>query len=282
MLSPQIAWFQPHPQLMPYVECYWMMALPQGVHMPPQRMPADARIELLFNFGDPSVRAAADGSDLCKVTAHSYILGARGQGYSFEHLGEPRYAAVRFKPGGLSAFTRIPLADMSELHVGLEDLWGRGEAHELEVRLEAAQTHQLQAHLLESALLAHLQPPEHLARLLYAVGQVERADDALTLRGLADEINMSDKHFERLFARYVGFRPSLFARVTRFQQVMYRAMAQPDTNLGHLAQNAGYYDQAHFNKDFKRFSGSAPSEFLAEQHEFIRASTPSHLLVQRL
>jgi AraC-like DNA-binding protein len=48
--------------------------------------------------------------------------------------------------------------------------------------------------------------------------------------------------------------------------------------LGQLALIAGYYDQAHFSKDFKRFSGSTPQEFFAAQHEFIQITTPSEVV----
>lgn len=279
MDSPRFARFQPAPVLALYVECYWMLQLPIGQALPLQRMPADGRIEIMFNFGAGSRRMAADGSDLCVVDSACFVLGARGQGYTLEHSGAPRYIAIRFKPGGLSAFARVPLAELTDIYLDLDNLWDGRMVREITDQLEAAATPKAQALILNAVLLARLHPPDHLPRLLYAVNQLQTPQFEMTMPMLADEISVSQKHFERLFARYIGFRPSLFARIVRFQQAMYSAMTQPKAlTLGQLALAAGYYDQAHFTKDFKHFSGITPNSFFGTTHQFVRITTPSRVV----
>ncbi len=279
MDTPRFARFEPIPLLAPYVECYWMLEVPGGQTLDQQRMPADGRIEVMFSFGGGSRRVAADGSDDCVVRSYSFVLGARGQGYTLEHFSAPRYVSIRFRPGGLSAFSRVPMTDLTDIYVDLDCIWHQPTVRRLEEQLEAASSAKAQAAIINHALLAKLQPVEHLQRLLYAVYQLESAQSDMTMPLLADTINMSQKHFERLFARYVGFRPSLFARVVRFQQAMYGALYQPETlTLGQLALSAGYYDQAHFSKDFKRFSGVAPKDFFSATHQFIQIATPAQMV----
>lgn len=270
----------PAPALAPYVECYWMLSLPRGMTtLPPQAMPADGRVEVMFSFGEASRRWAADGSDTCEVSAHSYILGARGQGYHFDHAGPPRYVAIRFKPGGWSAFARLPADESADVYLSLDMLWGAPVARELEDRLESAHTPQAAAFVLDSALLSRLAPPDHLTRLLYAVRQMQNGSIHLTIPDLADAVNVSQKHFERLFTRYIGFRPSYYARIARFQRVLYGVtMGGVSLSLGQLALSAGYYDQAHFTKDFKRFSGLSPREFFASSHGFVRIAAPEQVV----
>jgi AraC-like DNA-binding protein len=270
---------QPTQALKSYIECYWMLSLPAETAALPQRMPADGRIELMFSFAAPTRRIAMDKSDDCLVTARSYILGARGQGYSFHHPGALHYVAVRFRPGGLSAFTRLPAVETTDLHVPLDALWDAAPVRDLESRLYAAESSYEQARLLDAALLQRLNPPQHLLWIQYAVAQLESGDVTLTMPDLASRLYISQKHMERLFARYIGFRPSLYARIVRFQQAMYLAMQQPGAvTLGQLAAFAGYYDQAHFTKDFKRFSGSPPQDFLAQPHSFVRITTPPEVV----
>lgn len=277
--SPTFTKIAPHPMLTPYIECYWMLSIPAGAPLSTQQMPADGRVELMFSFGGASRRWAADGSDDCTVTSRSYLLGVRGQGYAFDHDAPPRYVAVRFKPAGWAAFAKLPADRAADLHVGLDVLWGAPAARELEDRLESAPTPQAVARLLDAALIAHLTPPDHLVRVLHAARRMQLGRADLTMPDLAGEINVSQKHFERLFIRFIGYRPSYYARIARFQRVLYGAMmVNGRRSLGQLAQDAGYYDQAHFSKDFKRFSGSTPRDFFAAQHGFVQVATPEQVV----
>ena len=69
---------------------------------------------------------------------------------------------------------------------------------------------------------------------------------------------MSTRHLQRLFARDLGFPPKTVARVLRFQRALTGLMDDPRRSLGELAAASGYFDQAHFIKDFRRFSGGVP------------------------
>jgi len=252
-----------------------MLEIPSGQVVQPQPIPADGRVELMFSFAAGSRRVAADGSDECVVQAHSFLLGARGQGYLLNHMGVPHYIAVRFKPGGLSAFARLPLFELADVYLDLDRVWEPSIVRGLEDQLFHAPTAQVQAAILDRALLGRLNPPDHLQRLLYSVNQLQGFSMAQSIPALADEINLSQKHFERLFARYIGFRPSLFARVARFQRALYISpQVLGRLNLGQLAVHLGYYDQAHFTRDFKQFSGSTPNHFFAAQHDFVTSAAP--------
>ncbi|GEM_PF-1962037 len=274
--APQLMRLTPCNILRPYIECYWILSSPSGYTPETQRMPADGRVEMMFSFGSDSERTTPDGGDLCTIRTSSFILGARGQGYVVDHFDAPYYVSVRFKPGGLSAFIDDPLKALSDIYVELDNLWERQAVTDLEDQLVSSSSIQAQAHLLDTALLAHFNPPDHLDRLLYAVEQISQPMTSTSMPSLADSVNLSLKHFERLFTRHIGFRPSLFARISRFQQAMYTALhTDKPLTLSQLALDTGYYDQAHFSKDFKRFTGLSPRHFFADYHEFVRLSSPA-------
>jgi len=109
--------------------------------------------------------------------------------------------------------------------------------------------------------------------MLHAVQQIERASNMPNMAMLAAETNLSQKHFERLFQRYVGFRPNLHARIVRFQRALGAGMRSADS-LSMLAHRSGYYDQAHFTREFKHFAGLTPGEFFAFEHRFITLTNP--------
>lgn len=76
---------------------------------------------------------------------------------------------------------------------------------------------------------------------------------------LADSLNSSPSAFEKRFRRVVGASPKKFATIVRFQSLLEQyPLVKDAAELGYLA---GYYDQAHFIKDFKRFTGCTPEQF---------------------
>lgn len=279
MIPPLYAQVSPSRALAPYIECYWMLSAPAGQGVPLQHMPADGRVELMFSFGAGSRRVALDHDvdqrtayAACDVHAHSFVLGGRGRGYTLDHFGAPRYVCVRFKPGGFGAFVRQPLIEMTDVYVDLDCVWDQHTARQLEMQLEAASSPHAQADILDAALLARHDPPDHLPRLMYAARRLQTTSDHRSMTQLADELNFSQKHYERLFARYIGFRPGLFARIARFQHSIALGAQQDSISLSQLALRAGYYDQAHFNRDFKQFAGSTPHLFFSQTSDYVRLS----------
>jgi AraC-like DNA-binding protein len=262
----------PSAALAPFIECYWAVTLASG-SLTDQFMPADNRAEIVFSFSSQTQRTLPDGKSDCLITSHSYILGPRTRGYRFSDLGVPHYVAVRFKPGGIFAFTHHPLSELTDLHAPLDCIWSPQEVRELESKLEASLSKERQICILEAALIRRLAPPDHLIRILTAAHIIRRRREPLRLPALADHINLSQKHMERLFHRYVGMRPSLFSRIARFQRAVALAVESQDTvSLSALANTAGYFDQAHFNREFKGFSGSTPTEFFTAQLNFVKTT----------
>src|SRR5262249_41628969 len=78
---------------------------------------------------------------------------------------------------------------------------------------------------------------------------------------LADYCHVSVRQLERGFRHAIGTSPKVFARTIRFQEAQRRLMFDPDADLTSLAYEGGYFDQAHFIKDFKAFAGQTPTEY---------------------
>ena len=105
-----------------------------------------------------------------------------------------------------------------------------------------------------AALAAH-GPNEDFERSLAVL---RATDGRAPFSEVASAAELSPRHIERLFARELGFPPKTVARVLRFQRALRSLMKTPDEPLGTLAAAAGYFDQAHFVRDFKQFTGGIP------------------------
>jgi AraC-like DNA-binding protein len=87
---------------------------------------------------------------------------------------------------------------------------------------------------------------------------------------LARDLGWSRRHLTERFAAAVGMTPKAYARVVRFDRAR-TLIARPDApSLGQVALDAGYYDQAHLNRDFRAFAGAPPTQL-----PFVQDGLPS-------
>ncbi|UZR96917.1 helix-turn-helix domain-containing protein [Chondrinema litorale] len=83
-----------------------------------------------------------------------------------------------------------------------------------------------------------------------------------SIQGLADKLGISVRHFNRLVNKEVGFSPSEFIRIHRFNSVLSYFEKADKISLTKVAHKFGYYDQSHFNHEFKLMSLQTPREYL--------------------
>jgi AraC-like DNA-binding protein len=177
-----------------------------------------------------------------------------------------RLFGVQFKPEGAYPFLGLPLAELHDQAVPLDALWGRSCAVAIREQLCAAPNVQAGFALLESWLLVRLgETPQHLDTVRYAISEIAQERGLLSIRGLSETIGISHNHLSSLFRRLVGVSPKALARFHRFAYALHLADHAPAINWTHIAHEAGFYDQAHFNRDFSALIGYTPSGYLHER-----------------
>jgi len=98
--------------------------------------------------------------------------------------------------------------------------------------------------------------------LLDAIEGITSSDGNIGISDLCETLNIHQKKLERVFVAQVGVSPKQFAKIVRFYKT-HRVLAQEGTdNLAQKVLDKGYFDQAHFNRDFKKFTGVNPSSKL--------------------
>ncbi|AKF06398.1 AraC family transcriptional regulator [Sandaracinus amylolyticus] len=167
---------------------------------------------------------------------------------------------VRFTPTGASC-VGVPVGELTGRSVALDALLPRARVAEVTERLAEAVDDPARVAVVED-LIAGL----HAARdplVSAALALIERgADpgDAPLVSRLATTLRTSERQLERRFAAVVGLSPRRYASLRRFERALSAASA--GTRLTEVALDAGYYDQAHFNRDLRRFLGTSPGAWL--------------------
>lgn len=101
----------------------------------------------------------------------------------------------------------------------------------------------------------------------FAVGKILADPAQATVADIARKTGWSHKHLVALFDKFVGVSPKEFVRISRFQKAILAIGNEVSVDWSQLVYDCGYYDQAHFIKDFKRFSGLSPVAYLGKRGE---------------
>jgi transcriptional regulator GlxA family with amidase domain len=170
-----------------------------------------------------------------------------------------RMFGIRFKPAGITAFTRVSVEEFTNKKVELaqvETLFDKSfyEALPEKQSIEEIITHT--ENLLIKRLPCVFYPDRQIIR---AVDLIYFAKGQLSPAKTASEVCLCQRHFERKFKSAIGISPKTFAKVIRFKHALRYLRNQPTEDLLTVALECGYYDHTHLIKDFKMFSGNTPT-----------------------
>jgi AraC-like DNA-binding protein len=253
----------PHPSLRAYVREYVGGFEETPIPLCRRELPTEIA-PVVINFGAPfRMFDPADPSRFTDVS--SFVAGAFDTYALVGSTGAYACVQINFTIAGARLFLGQPLRDLANRVVALEDVLGRA-AGQLTVELYDAPNWAARFDILDREVQRRVSaartPPASvgwtLKRLMDHHGQV-------SIGRLSEEVGWSHKHLIAQFTEEIGLTPKVLARVLRFGRAADRLRR---TNGGHLADIAyacGYYDQAHFTRDFRAFAGVTPTELIASR-----------------
>jgi AraC-like DNA-binding protein len=172
--------------------------------------------------------------------------------------------AIILKPNGLQHFTTLSFQELLNPATPLEAVLGSGLG-DLYDRLGENEDPAARVAMIEQFLLGRLGNRTGDARVDHAIGEILRHKGAVTVDGLCRHLGVTPRTLSSLFKDKVGVSPKVCMQLTRFYNALSYQPAggcREDTLAG-LACTLGYYDQAHFIKDFKRFAGRSPQRYFS-------------------
>ncbi len=245
----------PAPPLRPFLEHYWFVSDADGPIDVRIDAYVDARPDLVFPFGATYTRTVIGGDT---HTFHGPNLDAqRTVPLRIHQAGQGRTTGVRFHLGGLAPFTTVRLRDLTNRTPPPSAALGDG-VDALTATLSSTPDPDAQAQALDAWFLARLRPTDRLHTFRAALDRLRAAPGDVSVPDLADHAGCSVRQVERLFAHFLGIPPKTTARILRFQTALRALMQDPGVSLAEVAHAAGYYDQAHFIRDFRTMTGGVP------------------------
>ena len=257
----QLARYMPHPTLRPYlIEIEGYFETP-GPPVRRREMP-NGNVVLIINFG-PDWLIGGDTGGRRLERFSSFIGGVDDAFTVSESSGGAHCMQVNFTPLGARLFLRASARELAHRVVGFCDVLG-AEGGLLAERLYHAGDWRTRCAMVEAEIAARIlpdAPPRDLSAFVWK--RIVDSNGAIAIRDLASECGVSRKHLSVSFRDATGMAPKPYARVCRFQKAAGILSSPTTPAWSDVALDCGYSDQAHFNRDFRRFSGYTPSEYRA-------------------
>lgn len=267
--------FPPHTDLLPLVKCFWTLEVPAATPPQKQRIIPDGCIEMAFILGD-DIKRYTHGDDYI-LQPRAMVLGQTIEPFYIEPVGYVDTFAVRFYPFGFTNFLNTAVSTLVGKETPLEKIFGDRRAKELERSIvDAANTGQ-RITIVETFLLSILSEAQTIDALIKStVDDLLSSGGSLHIKNIIKEDPSLRRTLERRFRKQVGISPKQLAKVLRLQAALKLMLGNNHDTLTKIAYDVDYYDQAHFIKDFKEFTGTSPGEFLENKEMALSILFYSH------
>lgn len=236
----------PHPQLQSYIYCYWQLQTIQTLSEQfNYRVVADGCIDIYFELNNPQ---------------DSYVMGFCKTFTEFPLDNSFNYVGIRFLPTMFPQLFKINAKELSNRYEHLDNVIP-ATAMFIKNNLHIEQKPAEIKEIFDAYFLAHLSKTtfdsdnrlyEAIQIILRNLGTIDVEHDLNT--------GISSRQLRRLFEYYIGDTAKTFSKVVRFQNILKAKPSSQSLRSNKLFFDAGYYDQAHFIKEFKNFHGVTPSK----------------------
>lgn len=245
--------YKPGERLQPFIKTMMIIESEEGME---NKLLPDTSIVLAFRLKG-KISSITPGERL--QLPSSVITGLRKSSRIVNYEKNSSVLLVTFREAALPAFFKIPAHELFGQSISLNQLLSETEVVTLESRLSETQTNEESFRVVEKFLLKLLSEftPDHL--ILNAVQQIKLSKGIISIKDLSSTLHISQDAFEKRFRKANGTGPKHFSSIVRFRNLISNYSSS--VNFTEMAYDSGYFDQAHFIKNFKSFTGQTPHTF---------------------
>lgn len=238
--------YLPLDKLHPFIFCYWQLQSTRKLDEPfNYKVVADGCIDIYFEFNNPS---------------DSYVMGFCKKFTEFPLGVSFNYVGVRFLPGIFPLLFNISAKEISNQSVPLTNvLPGLAEfiSGNFQSDLQPKQIKKNFDDYFMQLISGTTLNPDN--RFYDAIQRILESGGVIDIENELDT-GISPRQLRRLFEYYIGDTAKVFCKVVRFQHILNAKPSLQSLRENKLFYSSGYYDQAHFIKEFKNFYGVTPGK----------------------
>lgn len=257
--------YLPHKDLRSFVKCYWSLKVQKTNQPQKQKIVPDGCIELAFLFGD-GIKRYTNQSDFV-IQPKAMVIGQITKPFEIEPIGFVDSFAVRFYPYGFSMIHSVPMEQLVNTETDISILFGKEIAQKLSLDLTNANYTKDRIKIMESFLFARLTNKTNQKRVVKKTWEtLQKEKGSQSVLSIWNHDPKKIREMERKFLKHVGISPKQLGKMIRMQTAIELMLCEEEKSLTQIAYESDYYDQSHFIKDFQKFTGESPKQFLQNEN----------------
>lgn len=257
--------FKPSGILAEYIQLIWILESesPDETY-PKERILPDGIIEMVFHYKDPFITHLANGDQIKQF--QSFAISQMREFIELESDGKMGFISIRFYPWGAYHFFSTPIKDFIDNCIDLADVYPQ-KYQSINKELALSSSDEEKVSIIESFLKSQLAIHQKEDGITdNAIKLIRKSKGIVSIDEIADQLQISRKQLERKFVSSLGTTPKVFSRTCRFLSLCHNLKNYEGRNLSELTYECGYFDQSHFIKEFKAYSGFTPKEYFAKNN----------------
>jgi AraC-like DNA-binding protein len=263
-----------------FIECYfiWDSEGPLNEAMTIESPPSSF-CAIVFNYRD-DYRLQNKKYENLQVPSQ-FMSGPSIYSYKLFLQGNIGMAGIVFKPAALSTIFQLNMYEYTEERIDLYQIFRKEIIDRYVTSIKAAENEEKRVRLLEEFIMQQyvLRKPEP-DYIDHAANTIVERNGMLQVTDLLKDSCMSRRTFERKFFQKVGLSPKYLARIRRLGYLCNLIAGKKKVDWAKLFYECEFYDQSHFIKDFKEFTGRTPQQYLTENTilaNYVEKPTPISL-----
>lgn len=252
--------YNPSKEVAHIIECYWIIEDNDMVSLPKKIIP-DGYPEIIFHYKEPyliSVKGEWQLQDM------NLFAGQCTKYFYLKNTGKSGMAGIKFKPAALTHLYGVSMHLLKDkvvpLHEVLEHVY-----HQVKHCIDMFEDHKKMISNIDDYFKGLCSSKKITpAAIDNAVDLIISKKGIVTVSEISDKACLGERQLLNLFNRYVGLSPKLFARIIRLNYI-FSLVKNNTSSWSSLAYEAAFFDQAHFIKDFQKFTGDSPSRYAFDE-----------------
>uniref|UniRef100_UPI00404A7322 helix-turn-helix domain-containing protein n=1 Tax=Fulvivirga sp. TaxID=1931237 RepID=UPI00404A7322 len=213
---------------------------------------------LVIGFQYRGQLASIKDNTLNKLTSAG-ITGISDSYKVFRNSAHIGTILVYFTETGFTHFSSNPTNELFNLSLSLDDIFEKSSVNEVEEKLAIVLTDHQRIKVVEHFLLSQLKDIQADKLIIESVKLIYQSKGTIRVKELNEKLCISQSPFEKRFRKVVGTTPKKFTSIIRFNSVLDNL--NETKTLSEICYQNNFFDQAHFIRDFKHFTGQTPEQF---------------------
>lgn len=246
---------QPNIHLTPYIKEFWILENDSINHT--ELVYPTGEIQILFHYGKPFQKVCLENH-----FEKQPQMAICGQNLSYGKVMSEKYSGVVgvvFYPHTAQAFLPLPLDEITNIEVDVTDIfydWKNYEQKFLDCENVDSKIRLIENFLMQKI---NIKNQVQFNIIQESINDLKISNGNIQIRDLATRYFISERNYERLFKKSIGLSAKKTADIFKFNNAIN--LLQKNHSITDISYISGYYDQAHFTKKFKQFTGCTPLQF---------------------